>query len=100
MTREQIRININNKIKKLGVRGAYKYIVVENAKIIKNQLPPMITDKDKFYLINLSHGISVKGLKDAGMFDKFNKLFVSDNVIKDEVWDYIINDLIDVVDNY
>lgn len=99
MTRKEIRRDINNKIIDLGVKDAYKYFVIENAKVIKKQFPPLKTEKDKAMLISLTHNITVKGFKDVNMFNKFKTLFESENIIKDKIWDYVLYDLIKIADN-
>ena len=93
MTRKEIRKSIEDKVKELGVKDTYKYFVLANAKVIKPQMKELPTDKDKAVFINLSHSITVKGFKDANMLSRFSELFFQDNVIYDEVWDYVFEDL-------
>jgi len=98
MNKKEIKKSIELKIKDIGVKDAYKYLVIANAKVLKAQLKPLKTEYDKAMLVNLSHAITVKGFKDVGVMNRFSSLFLEDNVIFDEVWDYVFEDLIKFVD--
>ena len=93
MTREEIRNEIKNKVKEMGVKKAYQYFVI--AKVIRPQLNGrMVTDSDKFHFISLSHSITCKGFKDVNMLDIFKELFYIDNIIEDYVYDEILEELL------
>ncbi|MGG1664512.1 hypothetical protein [Brevibacillus sp. NRS-1366] len=97
MTKNEIRKDIKNRINRLGVKNAYLEIVVTNARVIQPQLS-LYKTSDMQYLVQMAHSISVNSIKSAGMIDSFKKLFYSDNVIHDYVYDESIDLIINSIE--
>jgi hypothetical protein len=98
MTREEIRNDIKLKVKELGVKKAYQYFVIENAKAIAPQLKiKNKTLEDKMYIIQLAYGITTKGLKDVNMLKTFDSIFYAENVLEDKVYDEMLEELLQIV---
>jgi hypothetical protein len=90
MTNNEIKKDIQKRINKLGVIGAYTDMVLANAKVIKPQILGMLkTDEGKFYFFNMCHSFTIKSIQNVGLFNLFKKdVFTEglDNVITDEIY--------------
>lgn len=85
MTNNQIKQDIEKRINKYGIVGAYKDMVLANAKCIKSQ----INNIPVFDLINSSHDFTIKTIKSMNMFNRFcQSVFYQgrDNVVNDEIY--------------